>query len=143
MRIDVPSGLGIVLLVVLPVGAGGREPLRTKDDAAGKPITAEEATKKVGEKVVVQMVVRASKERLEKFGEIYLDSEEDFHDPKNLGVVITKACAEAFAEAGIKEPAVHFKGKTICVKGTVTEKDKKFRLIVEDPKQIEIVEKKD
>jgi hypothetical protein len=131
MRIDVGLWFGVGLLGLLPAGA-----------AADKPITAEEATKKFGEKVLVEMVVRASKERLEKFGEIYLDSEEDFRSPKNLGVVITKAGAAAFANAGIKDPATHFKGKTIRVSGTVSEKDKKFRLIVEDPKQIEVVEKK-
>jgi len=91
----------------------------------------------------VQMLVRASKDRLEKRGEIYLDSEEDFHDPKNLGVIINKTGAAALAKAGIKDPAAHFKDKTIRVTGTVTEEDKKFRLVVEDPKQIEIVEKID
>jgi hypothetical protein len=110
---------------------------------AGKAITAEQATKKAGEKVVVEMLVRASKDRLEKRGEIYLDSEEDFHDPKNLGVVINKAGAAAFARAGIKDPADHFKAKTICVTGTVTVEEERARIVVEDPKQIEVVQKKD
>jgi hypothetical protein len=121
--------LGVVLLSALAA-----------DD---KPITAEEATKKVGEKVVVEMRVRASKDRLEKHGEIYLDSEEDFHDPKNLGVIITKAGAAAFAKAGVKDPASHFKGRTIRVSGTISVMDKKVRLVVDDPKQIEVVEKKE
>ena len=76
-------------------------------------------------------------------GEIYLDSEKDYRDPKNLGVIINKAGAAAFAKAGVKDPAAHFKGKTIRVTGTVSQMDKKIRLVVEDPKQIEIVEKKD
>src|SRR5262249_50033294 len=95
--------------------------------------------KKVNEKVTVKMVVRVSKNRLEKRGEIYLDSEEDFHDPKNLGIVITRTGAAKFAEAGVKEPASHFKGKTIHVTGTVIIKEKRPRIEVEDPKQIEIV----
>src|SRR5262249_20657215 len=42
-----------------------------------------EARKKVGKKVTVEMTVKAAKNRLEKRGEIYLDSEEDFKDAKN------------------------------------------------------------
>jgi hypothetical protein len=108
-----------------------------------KPLSPVDAIKKVNEKVTVEMVVKASKNRVEKRGEIYLDSEEDFHDPKNLGIVITKAGAAKFAEAGVKEPASHFKAKTIRVSGTVIIKEKRPRIEVEDPKQIEIVKPKD
>ena len=38
-----------------------------------KPLTPVEAIKKVNEKVTVQMLVKATKNRLEKRGEIYLD----------------------------------------------------------------------
>lgn len=110
--------------------------------AEDKPLSPVDAIKKVNEKVTVEMLVKARKNRIEKRGEIYLDSEEDFHDPKNLGVVITKAGAAKFAEAGVKEPAGHFKGKTIRVKGTVIIKEKRPRIEVDDPKQIEIVEAK-
>ena len=104
-----------------------------------KPLSPADAITKVNEKVTVEMFVRASKNRLEKRGEIYLDSEEDFHDAKNLGVVITKAGAAKFAEAGVKEPAAHFKGKTIRVSGTVIVKEKRPRIEIDDPRQISIV----
>jgi hypothetical protein len=110
--------------------------------ADDKPLSPEQAIKKVNEKVTVEMMVKASKNRLEKRGEIYLDSEEDFHDAKNLGIVITKAAAAKFAEAGVKEPAAHFKGKTIRVVGTVIIKEKRPRIEVDDPKQITIVKPK-
>jgi hypothetical protein len=110
--------------------------------ADDKPLTPAEAVKKVNEKVTVQMEVKAAKDRLEKRGEIYLDSEEDFRDPKNLGVVVTRAGAAKFKEAGIDDPAGHFKGKTIRVTGTVILKEERPRIEVEDPKQIEAVEKK-
>jgi hypothetical protein len=106
-----------------------------------KPLTPVEAIKKVNEKVVVEMLVQASKNRLEKRGEIYLDSEKDFHDEKNLGVVVTRAGAAKFKEAGIDDPAVHFKDKIIRVKGKVIIKEKRPRIEVDDAKQIEIVEK--
>jgi acetyl esterase len=104
-----------------------------------KPITPVEAIKKVNEKVTVEMQVKATKNRLEKRGEIYLDSEEDFRDEKNLGIVIVKAGAAKFKEAGVNDPAVHFKGKSIRVRGTVTIKDERPRIEVDDPKQIQVV----
>ncbi len=105
-----------------------------------KPLTPVEAIKKVNEEVTVQMPVKATKNRLEKQGEIYLDSEEDFKDEKNLGIVITKDGAAKFKEAGVDDPAEHFKGKTIRVKGKVIIKEERPRIEVENPKQIEIVE---
>ena len=112
----------------------------TADDT--KPLTPVEAIKKVNEKVVVEMQVKATKNRLEKRGEIYLDSEEDFRDKKNLGIVVTKTGAAKFKEAGVDDPAVHFKDKTIRVTGTVIIKEERPRIEVEDSKQIQIVEKK-
>src|ERR1700694_1180304 len=102
-----------------------------------KPLTPAEAIKKVNEKVTVQMLVKATKNRLEKRGEIYLDSEEDFRDGKNLGVVVTKGGAAKFKKAGVDDPAAHFKNKTIRVKGAVVIKEKRPRIEVDDPKQIQ------
>ncbi len=106
-----------------------------------KPLTPAEAIEKVNENVTVLMVVKASKNRLEKRGEIYLDSEQDFRDENNLAIVITKAGAPRFKEAGVNDPATHFKGKTIQVQGTVIMKDNRPRIEVDEPKQMKIVEK--
>src|SRR5262245_17719543 len=105
-------------------------------------VSPAEAGKHVNEKVVVEMLVKASKNRLEKRQEIYLDSEVDFRDPKNLGIVINLAGAAKFKEAGIADPAEHFKGKTIRVTGTVTRENDRPRIVVDDPKQIRIIETK-
>ncbi len=107
-----------------------------------KPLTPEQARKRVGDKITVEMEVKAAKNRLEKRKEIYLDSEENFKDEKNLATVITKAGADKFAEMGIADPAEHFRGKTIRVTGTVTVKDDVPRIEVDDPKQIRLVDKK-
>ncbi len=107
-----------------------------------KPLTPVEAIKKVNEEVTLRMLVK-TKNRLEKRGEIYLDSEEDFHDEQNLGIVITRTGAAKFNEAKVDDPAVHFQAKTIRVKGTVIIKDERPRIEVDDPKQIQIVEKVD
>src|ERR1700751_208809 len=129
MRTATAMTLVLVGLVVLNAPA---------EDA--KPLTPVEAITKVNEKVTVEMRVKATKNRLEKRGEIYLDSEEDFRDKKNLGIVVTKTGAAKFKEGGVGDPAVHFKGKTIRVTGTVILKEKRPRIEVDDPKQIQIVE---
>lgn len=102
-------------------------------------IAPEDARQHVGKEVRVDMVVKASKDRLEKRGEIYLDSTDDFRDPKNLGVIIDKTGAAKFKEAGIADPAGHFLGKTIRVRGVVSILDERTRIIVSDPKQIRVL----
>src|SRR5262245_21393824 len=47
---------------------------RGVDPPQDKPLSPEDALKRVNETVMVQMMVKASKNRLEKRGEIYLDS---------------------------------------------------------------------
>lgn len=104
------------------------------DDA--KPLTATEARKQIGKEVTVKMEVKTAKDRLEKRGEIYLDAEEDFKDEKNFAVVITKKGAASLKEAGIADPADHFKSKTITAKGTVKEVDGVPRIEIDEAKHI-------
>jgi hypothetical protein len=111
--------------------------------SAAKPLSPEEAGKHVGEKVTVEMLVRASKDRLEKRKEIYLDSTTDHRDPKNLAAVITVAGAAKLKAAGIADPAAYFKGKTVRVTGTVTLKDKEPRIEINDADQIRLAAKKE
>ncbi len=104
-----------------------------------KPITTSEARKKVNETVFVEVILKATKNRLEKRGEIYLDSEVDFNDPNNFATVINREGADEYRRMGIADPAEHFRGKRIRVRGTVSVKDNVPRIEVKDPKQIEIV----
>lgn len=103
-----------------------------------KVLMPTEARKKDGEKIAVELTVLASKERLEKHKEIYLDSEKNFKDEKNFAVVITAAGAAKFKAKGIDDPAAHFLGKTIRVRGTVTVVSGVPRIVVEDPSQLEV-----
>jgi hypothetical protein len=107
-----------------------------------KPLTPVEARKKVGQKITVEMTVKASKDRLQKRGEIYLDSELDFHDEKNFAVVITKLGVASLHDAGIKKPAEHFKDNKIRATGTVKEVDKMPRIEIDDVKHIRLVDGK-
>ena len=125
----------LIALAVSPLSLCGAPP--------DKPLPPEEARRRVGEAVTVEMVVRASKDRLEKRKEIYLDSEADFRDKKNFAVVINAEGAAKFKAAGIEKPAAHFKGKTIRATGTVVEHEGVPRIVVSDPKQIRVVGPKD
>jgi hypothetical protein len=107
-----------------------------------KPLSPVEARKQVGKTVTVEMVVRASKNRLERHKEIYLDSEANFRDEKNFAVVINAEGAAKFKAAGIEEPAGHFKGKTIRATGTVVVVEGVPRIVVRDPKQVRVVSRK-
>jgi DNA/RNA endonuclease YhcR with UshA esterase domain len=107
-----------------------------------KPLGPVEARKQVGKEITVEMEVKAAKDRLEKRGEIYLDAEENFKDEKNFAIVITKTGAAKLKEAGIDNPADHFKGKTIRATGTVKEVDGVPRIEIDVAKRIRVVERK-
>jgi len=125
--------LALIALAFTPYSA------RAADE---KPLRPIEARKKVGEKITVEMTVQSAKDRLEKRGEIFLDSEIDFRDEKNFAIVITKAGAKSLKKAGIDNPADHFKDKKIRATGTVKEVDKVPRIEIDDAKQIVILEKR-
>src|SRR5262245_2693518 len=111
------------------------------DDAVTKPLSAVEARSKVGHEILVETTIQAAKNRLEKRGEIYVDAELDFRDPKNFAIVINRAGAAAFKEKGIDDPAEHFMGQTIRTKGVVTVVDEVPRIEVSEAQQIELVKK--
>jgi hypothetical protein len=112
------------------------------DDKPASPLPPGEARQAVGREIRVEMTVQTAKDRLEKRGEIYLDSETDFKDPKNFAVVITKSGATSLREAGITDPVGHFQSKLIRASGTVKVVDEVPRIEIDDAKQIQVVESK-
>lgn len=117
--------------------------LTTARAADTTPIPPEKAIGQIGKPaVVVEIVVKKTKDRLAKRGIIYLDSEEDFQNSKNLGVAISADAAVKFQDKGISDPAAHFLGKTIRVKGCVMRFEDRPYLPVHDPAQIQIVDRK-
>jgi hypothetical protein len=129
----------IVVAVAAALVPGGRF---RADDAPPKPLAPVEARKKVGEQILVEMLVRTAKDRLEKRGEIYLDAELDFRDEQNFATVINREGAALYQQQGVKDFEEHFRGKTIRVKGRVTVVDDVPRIEVSDPEQIEVVKQK-
>ena len=107
-----------------------------------KPISPAEAIKQIGKpQVLVEMHVQSAKDRLEKRGIIYLDSEEDFTSPNNLGVAISAEAAEKFKTNGMPDPATHFMGKTIRVRGCIMRFEERPYLPVHSPEQIVMIDK--
>jgi DNA/RNA endonuclease YhcR with UshA esterase domain len=102
------------------------------------PLTAPDARTRINERVTVEMPVKAAK-NCQRCSLMFLDSEEDHHDPKNFAVAITDTGKGKFREAKIDDPAGHFKGKTIQVSGLVKLKGNQPQIEVDDPGQIEVV----
>ncbi|WP_254506491.1 hypothetical protein [Anatilimnocola floriformis] len=109
------------------------------EEAPEKPLTVEEALAKAGSDVYVELTIQSAKNLLADRGAVYLDSEKNFRDPKNIAITITKAAAADLKKTGIEDPAEHFKGKTVRVRGKLNLKDKIARLEVKEAKQIELV----
>ena len=106
------------------------------------PITPAEAATKVNQTVFVQMEVKSTGGK----NNHYLNSEEDFKDPKNFTIFISKDQLEKFKKAGVENPAMFYKGKVIQVTGKVTlegdkPENKKPWIKVEDPEQIKVITK--
>ena len=107
------------------------------DDPA-KPLSPAEAAKKVNEKVTVEMEVKSTGGRSNR----YLNSEADYKSAANFAVFISKDVLPKFKEAKIDDPADFYKGKTVRVTGTVTTYEDHPRIEVAGPDQITVVEKK-
>ena len=98
-----------------------------------------EAASRVNEQITVEMLVKAAK-NCTHCSQVFLDSEQDHHDPNNLAVAVTETGKARFKEMRIDDLAGHFKGRAIRVTGVVTFKESRPRIEVDDPGQIEVVE---
>jgi hypothetical protein len=101
---------------------------------------AEKAQDHVGEVGTYEFLVKASKNAVSR-KTVFLDSEEDFRDDKNLAILIGHEHLAKFQAAKIDDPAKHYKGKTIRVTGKVISEMDQIRIRVDDPEQIVVVEK--
>jgi len=102
-------------------------------------LSAVEALHRINETVTVEMLVQRTK-RCTGSSQVFLDSEANHRDPKNLGVVITESGREKLTKVGIEDPAAYFSGKIIQVRGVVILKECRPYIEVDDPSQIELVE---
>lgn len=117
------------LLVLLPIAVTFAE--------EKKPLTPEEAAKKVNEKVEVEMDVKSTGGK----NNHYLNSEADYMSEKNFTIFINADYLDKWEKVGIKNPQEHYKAKKIRVTGTVVLEKKKPWIKVDGPDQIKIIEK--
>lgn len=97
-----------------------------------------EAINLVNESVTAEMLVQRTK-CCTGSRQVFLDSEPNHRDSKNLGVVVTEGGRANFSEAGIDDPAAHFNGRNIRVRGVIIRKENRPYIEINDPSQIEIV----
>lgn len=70
----------------------------------------------------------------------YLNSETDFRSEKNFAIFIPNIALAAFKQAGIEDPGVYYKDKTIVVTGTVALSQNRPQIRVENVNQIKVVQ---
>jgi hypothetical protein len=109
---------------------------------AAKVIKAEEARKHVGQRVTVTFKVQHAKFATNP-DRVYLDSEKDYKDAKNLGLLIEADALPAFKKGGIEKPSEHYDGKTVRATGKLFLRDDLVFIKLEKPEQIEIVKATD
>src|SRR5579871_1882279 len=103
----------------------------------GMNLSPVEAINRLNESVKVEMVVQRTK-CCTGSRQVFLDSEANHRDPKNLGVVVTEDGQARFTAAGIDDPTAHYKGMAIRVSGVVIRRDDRPYIEVNDPGQIEL-----
>ncbi len=103
-----------------------------------KVITVAEAIQKVNEDVRLEMKVNSASLRNEM---CFLNSEQNFKDEKNFTVFISREVLPKFKEKMIDDPAAHFQGKTVQVRGKVTLYKERPQIALTGPDAIKIVEK--
>jgi DNA/RNA endonuclease YhcR with UshA esterase domain len=101
------------------------------------PADTVELANRINEQVTVEILVKAAK-NCPHCSQIFLDPEEDHHDPNNLAVAVAETGAARFKGARIDDPSLHFKGKTIRVTGVVRLTDNRPQIEVGGPGQIEV-----
>ena len=117
----------IAILVVLPFS-----PLTAQEGA--RPLTPEEALKRVDQKITVAMEVKSTGGNTAR----YLNSEADFRANTNFAIFIPNVALAAFKQAGVADPGEFYKGKTIVVTGTVALAQGRPQIRVENASQIKL-----
>ena len=131
--------IAVTLLTLLVLGSTALTAADTP--APAKEIAAADARKHVGERVTVQFKVQHTKSATNP-DRVYIDSEKDYRDPKNLGVLIEADSLPAFKKAGIEKPAEHYDAKSIRISGNLFLRDDNIFITAERTDQIEIIKEK-
>jgi hypothetical protein len=133
-------GASFVLLALTSLAAG--RAISNDESAPPKKIRPEQARKFVGQRCVVTFVAKKTKHAVRR-NRYYVDSQEDFHDAKNLGIQIEEPMAARICRSRqIDDLAAFLKGKTIRVTGVVFLQDDLPYIKVADPADLVVIETK-
>jgi DNA/RNA endonuclease YhcR with UshA esterase domain len=129
IRRSIMFALALITLVTTSVRAEEETP----------KIKPESAKEHVGKEVIVEFKVESGYFKSET-SPCFLNSKANKNDKENFVVVIFPKTLKDFKEAKIDDPALHYAGKVIRVKGKVEEYMEKMQIVVKSPKQITLVE---
>lgn len=119
-------------LVLVAILAARPANLAAADETPG---TLADIQEHIGKEVSVEFVV-ASSRALDSGKFCFLNSQKSFTHKENFTVAIDAKAIAKYAETDIDDPAEHFRGKTIRVRGKVTLHREKPQIVVSDPAQI-------
>ena len=101
-------------------------------------IKAEDARQHAGKKVEVVFEVKAAKNSTKR-KTVFLDSEADFNDKKNLGIAVSEQGVEDLKKVrGVNVPEEHYRGKKIRVVGEVVIEDDRIYIKVYSAEQLDL-----
>ncbi len=104
-------------------------------------IMAEDARQHVGRKVEVVFEVKGSKNSVKR-KTVFLDSEADFNDRKNLGVAISEqGVADLKKVRNVDVPEEFYRGKMIRVVGVVVDEDDRIYIKVNEAEQLDLAKR--
>ncbi len=113
-------------------------PFAVRADEKPPRIKPEEARQHVDKKVEVVFEVKGSKDSAKR-KTVYLDSEADFRDEKNLGIAISeKGVSSLKQKRNVDAPAEYYRGKKIQVIGVVVIEEERAYIKVDDAEQLDL-----
>lgn len=103
---------------------------------APRPINPAEAAGRVDQVVTVEMTVKGARVVNDV---CFLNSEDDFKDPKNLTLFLGSEVIAALKQAGVSSPAAYYRGKRVRIQGRVTLFRDRPQIVVDNPRQLQVV----
>jgi len=124
-------------LFLLPLLGLLASPLHAEDEAP--KIKLADAKEHLGKEVIVEFKVEGGYFK-DDTKPCFLNSKANHRDKDCFTVVIFPKTLTDFKEAKIEDPAIHYAGKVIQVKGKIEEHMEKLQIVVKSTKQITLVE---
>jgi len=116
------------------------EKAASKETASVKPklVKLDDVREHMGEEVLVEFDVKNSK-LLDNKKMCFLNSLKNYRDKKNFTVLIKSDTLELFAKSKVLDPAKHYLGKKIRVRGKVEDHKGKTQIVIKKFDQIRIL----